>query len=396
MNETTWTITVDPETGIDPNRWFDLKPCHSDEEVESVAQSLHERSAHPDDRDPEGDAVIMELLADEYWRRRVRPIYLQQGELGNCSLAIRVELRLGEIGTIHCGSNVFQHEYIPQALQFIDSLESQDLEYSEYWMAIAEHSQPLPPDPTLEDFYQYVFQRCQLAIEDYHELLSFYVTDRSGYLEIVHGRKPRSLEGKYVWARYEASAFPGDCERCIKPQKEGFETPEEEQQGIEDYARQVARHLFDGFQDIQRRRTDRGMYSQSVQSLTKRQSTAPDPVTQSKQRVEEPIFDQLAQIIAAFGSPMADAEGGTLYDDGRYLFMRGEHEINVARSAEGDYVHHIYRNLCLFDHQDIRGVGHNYFFDRTTAEDRAHFTRLAESIEDRAQKEAGPELNPVV
>ncbi|MGR3280030.1 hypothetical protein ACSYAD_33815, partial [Acaryochloris marina NIES-2412] len=79
-----------------------------------------------------------------------------------------------------------------------------------------------------------------------------------------------------------------------------------------------------------------------------------------------------------------------------YLFMRGEHEINVARSAEGDYVNHIYRNLCLFDHQDIRGVGHNYFFDRTTAEDRAHFTRLAESIEDRAQKEAGPELNPVV
>ncbi|MGR3280725.1 hypothetical protein ACSYAD_37345, partial [Acaryochloris marina NIES-2412] len=72
-------------------------------------------------------------------------------------------------------------------------------------------------------------------------------------------------------------------------------------QGIEDYARQVARHLFDGFQDIQRRRADRGMYSQSPQSLTKRQSTAPDPLTQSKQRVEEPIFDQLAQIITAFG-----------------------------------------------------------------------------------------------
>ena len=106
---------------------------------------------------------------------------------GNCSLAIRVELRLGEFGTIHCGSNVFQHEHISQALQFIDALEGQDLEYSEYWMAIAEHSQPLPPSPTFRDFYQYVLQRCQIAIEDYHELFSFYVTDRRGYLEIVHG-----------------------------------------------------------------------------------------------------------------------------------------------------------------------------------------------------------------
>lgn len=396
MNKSTWTITVDPGTGIDPNRWFDLKPCHSDEEVESVRQSLDERSDHPEYCDPEGDAVIMELLAEEYWRRRIRPVYLQQGELGNCSLAIRVGLRLGEVGTIHCGSNVFQHEHIPQALQFIDALEGQDLEYSEYWMAIAEHSQPLPPAPTFEDFYQYVLQRCQFAIEDYHELLSFFVTDRSGYLEVVHGRKPRSLEGKHVYARYEASAFPGDCKRCIKPRKKGFETPEEEQRGIEDYSLQVARHLFDGFQFIQRLRTDRGMHSQSVQSLAERQSAAPDPVVQSQQGVEEPIFDQLAQIITAFGSPMADAEGGILYDDGKYLFMQGEYEINVARCAEGDLVHHIYRNLCLFNHQDIRGVGHNYFFDFTTAEDRVYFTRLAESIADKTQGDAKPELNSVV
>ncbi|MGR3280378.1 hypothetical protein ACSYAD_35590, partial [Acaryochloris marina NIES-2412] len=73
MNTSTWTITVDPETRIDPNRWFDLKPHHSDEEVESVRQSLDERVDHPDYCDPEGDAVIMELLADEYWRRRIRP-----------------------------------------------------------------------------------------------------------------------------------------------------------------------------------------------------------------------------------------------------------------------------------------------------------------------------------
>ncbi|KAI9129867.1 hypothetical protein [Acaryochloris sp. CCMEE 5410] len=396
MTKSTWTITVDPDTRIDPNRWFDLKPCHSDEEVESVAQSLDEQADHPDYCDPEGDAVIMEILADEYWRRRIRPVYLQQGELGNCSLAIRVELRLGEFGVIHCGSNVFQHEHIPQALQFIDALESQDLEYSEYWMAIAEHSQPLPPAPTFEGFYQYVLQRCQLAIEDYHEYLSFYVTDRSGYLEIVHGRKPRSLEGKFVWARFEASAFPSDCKLCIKPQKEGFETPEEEQRGIEDYARQVARHLFDGFQFIQRRRIDRGMHSQSVQSHAKRQSAAPDPIPQPQQRVEEPIFDHLAQIITAFGSPMEDAEGGTLYDDGTYLFMKGEYEINVARCADHDLLNHIYRNARFFSHQDIRGVGHNYFFDHTTAEDRAYFTRLAESIADRAQKDAEPELNPAV
>ncbi|MGR3279909.1 hypothetical protein ACSYAD_33175 [Acaryochloris marina NIES-2412] len=122
----------------------------------------------------------------------------------------------------------------------------------------------------------------------------------------------------------------------------------------------------------------------------------PVPELTKNQPVEEPIFDQLAQIITAFGSPMADAEGGILYDDGTYLFMRGEHEINVARSAEGDYVNHIYRNLCLFDHQDIRGVGHNYFFDRTTAEDRAHFTQLAESIENRTQGDAELELNPAV
>ena len=70
------------------------------------------------------------------------------------------------------------------------------------------------------------------------------------------GRKPRSLEGKHVYARFEASEFPGDCKRCIKPQKEGFETPEEVQRGIEDYSRQVARHLFDGFQFIQRRRVE--------------------------------------------------------------------------------------------------------------------------------------------
>ncbi|MGR3280432.1 hypothetical protein ACSYAD_35865, partial [Acaryochloris marina NIES-2412] len=124
------------------------------------------------------------------------------------------------------------------------------------------------------------------------------------------------LEGKYIYARFEASKFPSDCKRCIKPQKKFFVQPIEKQRGIEDYSCQVARHLFDGFQDIQRRRADRGMHSQSVQSLAERQSTALDQPAQPQQRVEEPIFDQLAQIIAAFGSPMADAEGGTLYDDG--------------------------------------------------------------------------------
>ena len=115
-----------------------------------------------------------------------------------------------------------------------------------------------------------------------------------------------------------------------------------------------------------------------------------------EQRIEEPIFDQLARIVTAFGKPMEDAEGNTEYDDGKYIFVKGEHEINVARCAEGDNVHHIYRNLSLFDHQDIRGVGHNYFFDRTTAEDRAYFSQLAESLEDRAQGAVSPELNPVI
>ncbi|NJR55653.1 MAG: hypothetical protein HC768_14435 [Acaryochloris sp. CRU_2_0] len=212
---------------------------------------------HPDYCDPEGDAAMTDIVAEEYWRRRIRPVYLQQGELGNCSLAIRVELRLGRFGANHCGSNVFQHEYIPQALQFIDTLKVQDLEFSEYWMAIAEHSQPLPSVPMFEDFYEYVLQRCQLAIEDYHHFLGFYVTDRSGYLEIVHGRIPERLRGKHIFARYKASKFPSDCEGCIKPEKKWFVKPEEKQRGIEDYARQVSRGLFDGFQDIQRRRVQR-------------------------------------------------------------------------------------------------------------------------------------------
>lgn len=396
MNTSTWTTTVDPETGIDPNRWFDLKPYHSDEEVESVAQSLNERAEHPDYCDPEGDAVIMEMLDEEYWRRRIRPVYLQQGELGKCSLAIRVELRLGEFGAIQCGPNVFQHEHVPQALRFIDALAELGFEYCEYWMAIAEHSQPLPSAPMYEDFYPYVLRRCELAIADYHDFLSFYVTDRNGYLEIVHGRIPESLKGQHVFARFKASAFPGDCERCIKPEKKEFETAEEKQRGIEDYARQISRDLFDDFQDIRRRRSDRGMHSQSVQPLAEHQSTAPDQATQPKQRVDDPIPDQLSKIIAVFGQSTEGDDMSAMHQGSRYLFLQNDYEINVFRNNDAKLPDHIYRASSRYSHQHVWGVGHNYFFDHTTAEDRAYFTRLAESIADKAQGVAEPELNPVV
>ena len=113
-------------------------------------------------------------------------------------------------------------------------------------------------------------------------------------------------------------------------------------------------------------------------------------------RLEESILDQLTRIIAVFGQSTEGDDMSAMHQGSRYLFLQNDYEINVFRNNDAKLPDHIYRARSRSSHQHVWGVGNGYFFDRTTEEDRAYFTELAESIAQQGTGDAELEMNPAL
>lgn len=110
-------------------------------------------------------------------------------------------------------------------------------------------------------------------------------------------------------------------------------------------------------------------------------------------RLEESILDQLTRIIAVFGQSTEGDDMSAMHQGSRYLFLQNDYEINVFRNNDAKLPDHIYRARSRSSHQHVWCVRNGYFFDRTTEEDRAYFTELAESIAQQDTGAAEAEMN---